>query len=107
MQLIIECRIDQSEVHNNRYFTTVTTPAPDAFSHPSRFRVSSNQPLGSPGQAVKLTCRVSGIVREKSYRDKNTGQPKIFHDANVSLEVVNVEASNINRPVPVPQNKAG
>ena len=98
LQLTMDVRVDQSEMHNNRHFTIVTSPAPDAFSHPSRFRVGSDQPLGSPGQTVKITCKVNGMVREKQYRDKNTGQQKIFHDGSVLLDVVKVEAVDLNRP---------
>jgi hypothetical protein len=92
MQFTMTARIDFSEFHNNRHYTVVTTPAPDAFSHPARFKLQSDQPLGAPQQEVEVTVAVSGIVREKSYRDKNTGVPKTFHEADVYLNVIKAQA---------------
>lgn len=89
MQFNMLARIESSEFYNNRYFTVVTTPAPDAYSHPSKFKVTSPQPIGQPHQTFELTCQVSGVVREKSFRDKTTGQNKVFNEADVYLEVVN------------------
>ena len=88
MQFAMIARVNQSEFHNNRYYTIVTTPAPDAFSHPSRFKVQSDQPIGQPNQDVELTLAVNGMVREKAYKDKQTNQPKVFHEADVYLNVI-------------------
>jgi hypothetical protein len=89
MQFSMIARIDFSENHNNKVYTVVTTPAPDAFSHPSRFKVVSEQPLGAPGQSIDMTLSVGGVVREKQYRDKQTGYNKTFYEADVYLNVVN------------------
>jgi len=81
-------RIEQSEFYNNMHYTVVTMPAPDAFSHPSRFRLQSKAPLGAPGSVVTITVDVGGLVREKQYRDKISGQLKTFHEGVVFLNVV-------------------
>lgn len=92
IEVTIKGRIDSSEVHNGKTFTILTTPSKDDFSHPSRFKVSSAQPLGSPGQIVECKLDVTGMVREKSYRDRNTGEQKKFNDATVLLHVESVRA---------------
>jgi len=84
-------RVNVSEFHNQRYYTVVTTPAPDAFSHPSRFKVQSEQPIGQQNQDVELILSVNGMVREKPYKDKNTNQPKTFYEADVFLNVVSAK----------------
>ncbi len=89
MQFAMIARIEISEFHNNRYYTIVTTPAPDAFSHPSKFKVQSDKPLGQFGQEVDLEVSVGGIVRENPYQDKQTRQPKVFYQADVYLSVIN------------------
>ena len=98
MQFNMLARIESSEFYNNRYFTIVTCPAVDAYSHPSKFKVTSPQPIGQPHQTFELLLSVGGVVREKTFRDKNTGQQKNFHEADVYLEVV---SSKLHVPVSV------
>lgn len=81
-------RIDFAELHNGRFYTVVTTPAPDAYSHPSRFKLQSAQQIGQLGQTFEFSLDVSGIVREKPYQDKNTGMRKTFYESDVYLNVV-------------------
>lgn len=81
-------RIESTEFHEQKYYTVVTTPAPDAFSHPNRFKVTSDQMIGQLTQAVELELSVGGIVREKPYQDKVTRQPKVFMEAQVYLNVI-------------------
>lgn len=99
MQFTMLARIDLTENHNNRYYTVVTTPAPDAFSHPARFKVQSDQPLGQPGQSVEITVGVGGIVREKQFRDKQNGMMKTFQEADVYLNVLSVKAAQSPQPL--------
>jgi len=91
MQFAMIARLEISEFHNNRYYTIVTTPAPDAFSHPSKFKVQSDQPLGQQGQSLELVLSVAGVVREKQYQDKNTRQNKLFYEADVYLNVISAK----------------
>lgn len=92
-------RIEHSEFYNNMHYTVVTMPAPDAFSHPSRFRLQSKQPLGAQGQNVDITVDVGGLVREKQFRDKNTGQIKQFNEGVVFLNVVSCSPAKQIQPV--------
>lgn len=101
MSFSMIARINVSEFHNNRYYTVVTCPAPDAFSHPSRFKVQSDQPLGQVNQDLELVVSVGGIVRDKQYQDKVTRQQKIFYEADVFLNVVSAKPYLPQQPVPV------
>lgn len=94
-------RIDSSEFYSGKTYTIVSAPAPDAFSHPSRFKVQSVQPIGGNGQFVDLEIAVSGMVRVKNYQDKNTGQQKTFNESDVFLEVLNAKPSV--QPIPAKQ----
>jgi len=82
-------RIDISEFHGGKHYTVVTQPAADGFSHPSRFKLSSDQPLGAPGNIVDVQCNVSGIVRQRNWFDKSNGQNKVFQEPDVYFNVVN------------------
>lgn len=86
MKFTMKCRIDTSEIYNNRHTTVVTTPAPDSYSQPSSFKVFSDSALGAIGNEVELDVSVRGFVREKRYKDKNTGQEKVFQEDNVFLD---------------------
>lgn len=85
---ILKGRIDHIQMHEGRYFHVVTTPAPDAYSKPSRYKLASRQQLGTEGAEVTVQVTISGSVYEKNYRDKNTGIQKVFHEANVFMDAV-------------------
>lgn len=87
-------RVDFVQLHEGAYFTVVTTPAPDAYSKPSRYKLRSASQLGVPGQEITVDVTVSGSVYEKNYRDKQTGINKVFHEANVYMDAAPV---NLNR----------
>lgn len=82
----MKCRIDFSEFHNGRYSTYVTTPAPDAYTQPSSYRLYSESQLGNSGSEITVTCTIRGFIRNKSYQDKQTGQQKVFHEDNVFFD---------------------
>lgn len=86
-------RIESSEFYSGKTYTIVSAPAPDAFSHPSRFKVQSQQAIGGTGQFVDLDVTVSGMVRVKNYQDKQTGQQKTFNESDVFFEVVGFKAA--------------
>lgn len=88
----MKCRIDTIEQHNGAFFHIVTTPAQDAYSKPSSFKLRSPQQLGNAGNEVTLDVTVSGSVFKKNYRDSQTGIQKQFHEANVYLEAQHARA---------------
>lgn len=89
-------RIDHVEFHNGKHFTVVTTPAPDEFSHPSRFKLQSQNPIGQQGQTVDFTGFLTGTVRPKQYIDKQTGMQKIYQEADVYINVVASQVVYLN-----------
>lgn len=91
-------RIEKSEFWQGKQYTVVSAPAPDAFSHPSKFRLSSDQPLGQTNQLIDVDCTVRGVVTQKSYVDKNTGQQKMIDNAATYFDVFAV------RPAMLPKN---
>lgn len=85
------CRIEKAEVYNGKTYTVVAAPAPDQFSHPSRYRLQSMGQLGQIGSFIDATCNMQGIVKTKSYFDRQTGQNKQFDETTVLFEVVNAQ----------------
>jgi len=100
-QVTIVGRIDLVEFHNGKHYSVVTSPAVDAYSHPSKFKVVSDNPFGQVNQTFEIQCSMGGIVRPRQYKDANTGQPRVFQEADVYLNVVSVKPY-----VPQQQNKA-
>lgn len=94
------CRIEKSEVYNGKTYTVVGVPAPDQFSHPSKYRVQSMGQLGNVGTLIDVTCNIQGIVKTKSYFDRNTGQNRQFDESTVLFEVVNAQPHQA-KPQPV------
>lgn len=94
-------RIETSEFYSGKNYTIVSAPAPDAFSHPSRFKIQSQQVIGGQGQFIDVVLNVSGMVRVKNFQDKNTGQQKVFNESDVYLEVVSFKQAT--PPMPVKQ----
>lgn len=82
------CRIEKSEAFNGKIYTVVSVAAADAFSHPSRYRLQSMSQLGNTGNMIDVTCNLSGMVRHKTFFDKNTGQQRGFDEASVFFDVV-------------------
>lgn len=80
-------RIEKTEFWQGKQYTVVSAPAPDAFSHPSKFRLSSDNPLGQIGSLIDVDCSLRGVVVQKAYLDKNTGQQKIIDNASTYFDV--------------------
>lgn len=89
MKFEILCRIDKSYFSSDsqKYYTIVSTPAPDEFSMPSSFRLTSAQSLGNVGDKINAKIALSGYVRQKKYKDNKTGEMKDFTDCNTYLNV--------------------
>lgn len=91
----IGCRIEKMEQYNGKFYTVVGVPAPDAFSHPSKYRLQSGGKLGDFGQLIDVTANMQGIVKTKTYFDRQTNQQKQFDETNVLFDVV---ASGVHQP---------
>lgn len=82
------CRIERAEQYNGKFYTIVGVPAVDSFSHPSKYRLQSSMMLGHPGTFIDVTCNMQGLVKQKNYFDKQTGQQRTYDDSAVMFEVV-------------------
>ena len=87
MQVELTGKITKQAFHNGTHTTLLMTPAADAYSQPSTYKLKSDNALGNEGDEVTATCEMRGFVRNKQYRDKNTGQPKEFDEDNVIFSV--------------------
>jgi hypothetical protein len=94
----IGVRIEKTEFYSGKNYTVVSSPAPDEFSHPSRFRLQSQHPLGNVGTRLDVVVNVSGIVRTKNFTDKQTHQQKQFDEASVYFDVEHF-AVHQNQPI--------
>lgn len=86
MKFLMNARIEKTLYINNRYTAVVTTPAKDQYSKPSSFKLQSDERLGDVGQECTFEVEVSGFVKENNYKDKQTGESKVYYDGNVYLE---------------------
>jgi len=84
---LVGVRIESTDFFENKHYTTVSSPALDAFSHPSKYRVTSEKMLGNNGNVMDIDCTMRGMVRLKSYKDRETGQPKTYNESTVYFDV--------------------
>lgn len=87
---LIGVRIEKTEFFQNKQYSVVAAPAPDAFSFPSKYRVTSDKPIGNVGALLDLQCTMKGVVKLKSYKDKETGQTKNYDECDVYFDVFGV-----------------
>ena len=92
MKLTINGRIDSSEFFNGKHMVIVVTPAVDAYSQPSSFKVRAQNALGNIGDEISLEVEVSGYVQRKTYQNKKTNQPDTFMEPNVYFDVLTVKS---------------
>lgn len=82
-------RIEDSQYDNRNgntvYRTLITAPAPDAYSQPSSYKLVSDTSLGGNGSEITVDVTMTGFIRKKDYRDKETNQPKTFWEDNYTL----------------------
>jgi len=90
MQFELIAKIDYSmQTNNGRVLTVVTEPAKDEFSHPSRFKLYSEQALGAQGQVVQVKGHLNGVIKRRNWIDKATGQQREIDDDSTFLNVDN------------------
>lgn len=91
---LIGVRVEKTEMYQGKHYTVVAAPAPDAFSHPSKYRVTSDRQIGAVGNVLDITCTMRGVVRPKSYVDRSTGQQKAYDECDVYFDVFGVNPHN-------------
>ncbi|EDW0928642.1 DNA-binding protein G5P [Salmonella enterica subsp. enterica] len=71
------------------YYTTVVSPAADAYSFPPVIRIKSKKSLGRVGEEiVDVPCRVTGYERSFPYTDKQTGEQSKGYNVDMLLELL-------------------
>lgn len=84
--VIPKAQIKKTLFLNGHHYTVIVVPAADAYSQPTSYKVKSAAPLGQTGQEITCNVTMSGFVREKPYKDKDTGQQKIYDEQVVNFE---------------------
>lgn len=84
-------RIEHFENVSGKFQTVIATPAADAYSKPNSFKLKSDYSLGAVGEEITVDVELSGYVRAKPYKDKNTGYDKIFHEPNVFFQATRTQ----------------
>ncbi|ENP7124472.1 DNA-binding protein G5P [Klebsiella pneumoniae] len=71
------------------YYTTIVSPAADAYSFPPVIRIKSKKPLGLIGDEITdVHCRITGYERSFSYTDKQTGEKSKGYNVDMLLELL-------------------
>jgi hypothetical protein len=80
MKCLLKGKIMESSVVNGNYFTNIAQPSVDEFAQPSMFRVMSQVTLGAINDLVQLQVSFSGYIKNRPYKDKTTGENKVYVD---------------------------
>lgn len=88
LEFFVQGKILSSRRHETKHYTEVVCAAADLYSHPSKFELRSNQPLGAKDDEFKGMVRISGSVIPRTYTDKKSGELKKMTDKNVYLDVI-------------------
>ncbi|MEG7332931.1 DNA-binding protein G5P [Citrobacter freundii] len=71
------------------YYTTIVSPAADAYSFPPVIRIKSKKSLGRIGDEITdVHCRVTGYERSFPYTDKQTGEQSKGYNVDMLLELL-------------------
>ena len=81
-------RIEAASKYQDTVSTLIKTPAPDSYSHPATIEVRSKARLGSVGEEVVASCRLSGVPRRFNRTDKSTGEITAVRTADMYLHVI-------------------
>jgi hypothetical protein len=89
MRVAIKGRCDRVRRYDNRFFTVVTTPAPDEYSRPSVLEIRSNSRFVEPGDTFSCEALLSGFAgRSYQVTDKDTGERRTVNPVNLFLDLV-------------------
>jgi len=89
MRVTIKGRCDRVRRYENRFFTVVTTPAPDEYSRPSVLEIRSAQRFAEPGETFTVDALLSGFAgRSYQVTDKDTGERRTVNPVNLFLDLV-------------------
>lgn len=81
-------RIERTRIHDGKRYTVIATPAPDPYSKGDSYVMRSKSQLGTVGEIVTVYARMSGYVRQKEYKNKDTGEINKYDESNVYFDVI-------------------
>lgn len=89
MEVLVRGKIELTRRHENKHYTRVITPAPDAYSRPAVVEIRSNQKLGQRDDEITVDCKLGGYTR-KAYRatDKDTGETSMVTPVDLTLDAI-------------------
>lgn len=82
-------KITRTRRHEQFTYTTVITPAPDAYSKPSVVEIRSKQRFGERDEEIDVMATLGGY-EGRSYRitDRETGEVKMLVPVNTYLDLI-------------------
>lgn len=89
MQVTVKGKIEAARRHENKHYTRLITPAPDAYTRPQVVEIRSGTKLGVRDDEITVDCTLGGYVR-KAYRatDKETGETSMITPVDMTLDAV-------------------
>lgn len=89
MEVLVIGKVLRTRRHEQYTYTTVITPAADAYSKPSVVEVRSKQRFAERDEETQFTARLGGY-EGRAYRvtDRDTGEQKTLIPVNMYLDLV-------------------
>jgi hypothetical protein len=91
-QTMIRGKVSSRTRIGKLYIQIISAPAPDEYSYPKAYEVSSREPLGEVDDRVTALCEVTGRRVQKSWTNPETGEVKKFPGAYIGLRAVENES---------------
>ncbi|AUM40561.1 TPA: DNA-binding protein G5P [Escherichia coli] len=89
LETTVTGKIKRFNNSNGVFYTTVVSPAVDAYSYPPVIRIKSKRSLGRVGDEITdILCRVTGYERSFPFIDKQTGEQSRGFNVDMLLELV-------------------
>ncbi len=88
IEVTVAGRIEHSEQYKGRWYVIVITPALDAYSAPSRFKLVHEYSLGAVGEEISVRCSLRGYLRRREWTDPQNGQVRQIRNVDVVFTVI-------------------
>lgn len=90
LKVVINGKLIEQRRNDGLFYSTVITPAPDAYTQPMPFEIRSVRSLGERDQVITVPCRVGGYFR-RSYDtkpDPRTGETRRVRPVVIALDAI-------------------
>ncbi|MCS4508780.1 single-stranded DNA-binding protein [Xylophilus ampelinus] len=89
MEVVVRGKIDAVRRHEQKRYTRILTPAPDAYSRPQTVEIRSNQQLGQKGDEITVKATLGGYTRKPfKSTDRETGEVSSITPVDMTLDAV-------------------